>query len=193
MEPGDWQTVQNDESLSIEVPATFWVDGESPILISVRRKSGDPLGAAPQFAKVSLKLDINEYVTGQSWHGLKKLSLENGGDQDVVSEGLAWQLERLASGTHGYGYQAGHFAWVHLFINGVDTSVYVHVEQRDKRFLENRGVFVEGLTWLYKVSDVNGLDLKVGGPQESPTVEALCYEPFGGNQPCPQPDLADDD
>ena len=37
-----------------------------------------PLTEAPGFTKVSLKLDINEYVIGQSWHGLRKLSLENG-------------------------------------------------------------------------------------------------------------------
>ena len=125
-------------SLSIEVPAFFYEEGGTPILVSVRRKSGDPLGEAPGFTKVSLKIDINDFVNGQSWHGLKKLSLENGDDNDVVSEGMAWQLERLASGTQGYGYPVGYFAWVTLFINGVDTGVYVNVEQPDKRFLENR-------------------------------------------------------
>ncbi len=190
MDPDDWATVQTDETLDIELPAWFWADGEDPILISVRRKSGDPLTEAPGFIKVSLKLDINEYVIGQSWHGLKKLSLENGDDQDVVSEGLAWQIERLASGTQGYGYQAGHFAWVDLLINGVDTGVYVNVEQRDKRFLENRDLYTEGETWLYKKGDLGPAELVVGGPQDSPTTEALCFLPFNTESPCtPDPDL----
>lgn len=190
MDPSDWATVQGDETLDIEVPAMFWADGDTPILISVRRKSGDPLTADPGFVKVSLKLDINEYVVGQSWHGLKKLSLENGDDQDVVSEGLAWQIERMASGTQGYGYAVGHAAWVRLMINSIDTGVYVNVEQVDKRFLENRGLYVEGETWLYKVGDIGGLELEAGGPQDSPTVEALCYQPFDKDGSCPQPDLA---
>lgn len=189
--PSDWATVQNDASLSIEVPAYFHEAGETPILVSVRRKSGDPLDAVPGFTKVSLKIDINAFVTGQGWHGLKKLSLENGDDNDVVAEGMAWQLERLASGTQGYGYPVGHFAWVRLFINGVDTGVYVNVEQPDKRFLENRGLYVQGQTWLYKVSEVNGtLEPREGGPQDSPTVEALCYAPFANDPWCPTPDLA---
>ncbi|MCH7700516.1 MAG: lamin tail domain-containing protein [Planctomycetes bacterium] len=192
MDNADWQTIQNDESLSIEVPADFWADGEEPILISVRRKSADPLTEGQGYIKVSLKLDINEYVTGQDWHDLKKLSLENGDDEDVVSEGLAWQIERLASGTQGYGYSAGYTAWVRLVINGVYTGVYVNVEQRDKRFLENRGLYTEGETWLYKVSDVGQQELKVGGPEDSPTVEALCYLPFDPDETCPPPDLAED-
>lgn len=192
MDGADWQTIQNDESLSIEVPANFWMEGEQPILISVRRKSGDPLTEAQGFTKVSLKLDINEFVAGQDWHDLKKLSLENGDDEDVVTEGLAWQIERLASGTQGYGYAAGHASWIRLIINGVDTGVYVSVEQRDKRFLENRDLYTEGQTWLYKVSDVGQQELKVGPPPDSPTVDALCYLPFNPDADCAQRDLAVD-
>lgn len=79
-----------------------------------------------------------------------------------------------------------------LVINGVDTGVYVNVEQRDKRFRDNRDLYTEGDTWLYKVSDVGSQELKVGGPEDSPTVEALCYSPFDQDESCPQPDLAED-
>ncbi len=188
---GDWSTIQNDSSFSIEVPAQFWLDGESPILISVRRKSDPALTSAPGFDKVSLSLDINDLVPGQSWHDLKKLSLENGGDSNVISEGFAWQMVRLAGTTQGFGYSAGYASWVRLIINGVDTGVYVSAEKRDKRFLKNRGLFVEGSTWLYEVEDQNGKLIKqVGGLQDSPTVEQLCYSPFKLSSPCSTPDLA---
>ena len=195
LDPGDWATVQNDdpydEQPQIEVPAMFWADGETPMLVSVRRKPGDALHNGTPFKKVSLKIDINDFVVGQAWHGLKKISLENGDDQDVVSEGLAWQVERLASGTQGYGYHAGHFAWVRLFVNKVYVGVYVNVEQRDKRFLENRVLFIDGQTWLYKKGELGSPDLRVGGPQDSPASEALCFSPFNTKSPCtPQPDLA---
>ncbi len=180
MDDADWQTIQDDETLSIEVEAMFWTDGEDPILVSVRRKSADPLMEAPDYTKVSLKIDINEYVSGQEWHDLKKLSLENGDDQDVVSEGLAWYLHRVASGPEGYDYEypAALASWVVLYINDVNTGVYVSVEQRDKRFLQNRGLYTEDETWLYKVGDIGDMEMKVGGPEDSPTVQALCYEPF---------------
>ncbi|MCI0637165.1 MAG: CotH kinase family protein, partial [Actinobacteria bacterium] len=149
MAPTDWTTVQNDTSFSVEVPAQFWADGEAPILVSVRRKSDAALTAAPGFAKVSLRVDINEFVLGQDWRELKKLSLENGADSSPLSEGFAWGIHRLASGTLGYGYDAARAAWVRLLINGIDTGVYVSDEIRDKRLLENRALYVEGQTWLY--------------------------------------------
>jgi hypothetical protein len=36
--PGDWSIVQNDETFDVEVPALFWMEEDSPIQISVRRK-----------------------------------------------------------------------------------------------------------------------------------------------------------
>jgi hypothetical protein len=191
MTGADWNTVQNDTSFSVEVPAQFWADGEAPILVSVRRKSDKALTAAAGFKKVSLRVDINEYVLGQDWRELKKLSLENGGDSSPVSEGFAWAIHRLASGVLGYGYDAARSAWVRVFINGVDTGVYLSAEMRDKRLLENRNLWVDGQTWLYEVEDVSGGEiLHEGGPQPSPTLEALCYTPFQAVPTCPRPDLS---
>src|SRR5687768_12016055 len=90
MSDQDWQTIQHDGTFDIEVPTLLWLDGEQPILVAIRRKSADPLTAAPGYDKVSYKIDINELVSGQNWHGLRAVSLDNGDDQDVVSEGLAW-------------------------------------------------------------------------------------------------------
>ena len=174
----DWSIIQNDETFDIEVPAMFWMNDDDPIQISVRRKSADPLNSGSGYTKISLKLDINEFVTGQKWYGLKKLSLENGDDQDVVSEGLGWYFHRVASGSDGYAYNSGLASWVRLIINDVYTGVYLSVEQRDKKFLENRGLYIEDDTWLYKVSDIGSADLKVGGPENSPTYNLLCFQPF---------------
>jgi hypothetical protein len=185
----DWQTIQNDETFDIEVPTMLWLDGEEPILVSIRRKSADPLNNAPNYSKASYKIDINELVSGQNWHGLRAVSLDNGDDQDVVSEGLAWYLHRLAAGPEGYGYNAGYASWVRLVINGIDTGVYVNAEQRDKRFLENRGLWVEDQTWLYEVEDLQGFELDEG-EGDSPTFITLCYSPFASPSSCPTPDPA---
>lgn len=173
MSDTDWEIVKNDDTLNIEVPAMFWSDGEEPILISVRRKSGDALGN-----KVSLKLDINEYVS-QKWNGIKKLSLENGDDVDVVAEGFAWHLNRVAAIASNSGYNPGLAAWVTLYVNGQYLGVYLNVEQPDKTFLKNRGLYTKNETWLYKAGDVGAsYNLKVGD-LDSPTATELCYAPFG--------------
>lgn len=184
----DWNTVQHDTSNEIEVPATFWLQGEAPILVSVRKKSSDALDAGTGFLKVSLKIDINELVSGQVWHDLKKLSLENGDDEDVLTEGLAWNLHRMAASPQGYSYSAALANWATLTINGVYTGVYVNVEQRDKTMLQNRGLWVGDETWLYKIDDIYTTELDEGSGA-SPAYQTLCYDPFQRPDPdCPTPD-----
>ncbi|MDH3980942.1 MAG: CotH kinase family protein, partial [Gammaproteobacteria bacterium] len=76
-------------------------------------------------------------------------------------------------------YNPGLAAWVKLYVNGEYLGVYINVEQPDKQFLKNRGIYDKDDTWLYKAGDVGAnYDLKVGDP-DSPTTTALCYSPFG--------------
>lgn len=126
----DWDTIRHDTTNEIEVPAWFWADGETPILVSVRRKSSRALPSEANPIKIGLKIDINELVDGQKWRDLTKVSLENGADSGVVQEGLAWNLHRLASGS--YGYQAALASWIQLRVNGQLIGVFVNAEQRDK-------------------------------------------------------------
>ncbi|MBW8041521.1 MAG: hypothetical protein FVQ85_16205 [Planctomycetes bacterium] len=194
--PSDWDVIRYDMTFNIEVPALFWADGEedNKLYVSVRRKSGDALPSETDPYKISLKVDINEYITGQKWHSLNKLSLENGDDQDVVAEGLACNLHRMASAPEGYGYDAWRGNWVKVYVNGVYRGVYVNVEQINKQFLRNRDLYVKDQVWLYKQEGQTDFLLKVGDALNpaSPAVLALCYEPFGSKkysgQLCPTPD-----
>jgi hypothetical protein len=43
LEPADWDVIRFDTTNEIEVPAMFWADDETPILVSVRRKSSRAL------------------------------------------------------------------------------------------------------------------------------------------------------
>lgn len=191
----DWDTIRFDLTFDVEVPASFWAAGETPILVSVRRKSSVALPSEVDPVKVGLKIDINEYVD-QVWHGVKKLSLENGGDGSVVTEGFAWMLHRRAAHLVEYGYRPGLAHWVELHIglsddgseDDVSVGVYTDVEQLEKQFLVNRGLFAGDATWLYEVDDIGGWALEVGDPH-SPTFETLCYEPFEAAS-CAAPDAA---
>ncbi len=211
----NWETVRHDLSFDIEVPSLLSANGEAPVLVSVRRKSATAFPDESDPQKVALKIDINEYavkdaagnivcaddhgfvapVCVKTWHDLKKLSLESGDDNNVVTEGIAWYLHRLASET--LDYTPGLAAWIELYITLTDENgdsidgqtfyngVFVNVEQHDKQFLKNHGLWAgSDATWLTKVSDVYSPSIKeapedeFGDPIESPTARALNFRPF---------------
>ena len=74
-------------------------------------------------------------------------------------------------------------------VNGDDQGIYVNVEQPNKQFLKNRGLYTADQTWLYKQSGAVP-ELQVGVP-DSPTFNTLNYSPFvAGPNPPPPPDDA---
>jgi len=195
IDPLDWDTIRHDVTNEIEVPAQFWAENEAPMLVSIRRKSSRALPSEANPLKVGLKVDINELVAGQLWHGLNKLSLENAGDVSALHEGMAWQVHQLAAAAGFYGPEQypALANWVKVIVNGEYLGVYSNVEQRDTQFLRNRGIRVSGKTWLYEIDDIDGWALESGDPH-SPTFLALCYSPFAaagkgkkGAAPCSTP------
>jgi hypothetical protein len=173
---GSWGSVVSDNDFDNPQNALLWTEEESPIQVTVKRKSDPAIGQ-----KVSVKVDINARVPGQTWHGVKKLSLENGAEGGLVKEGFAWHMHRLASEAGLYNYPAAHAAWVRLVVDGQLIGAYTSVEERDEQMLENRGMWKENATWLYK-NDPN--PVLEAGSGDSPGFDHLCYAPFGG---CPQP------
>lgn len=188
----DYDTIQADETFDIEVPAEFWLDNVEPNPgswnIRIRRKSATPIGE-----KISYRIKFDSKIGAGSarWMNLKSLSLENGDDNDVVSEGLAWLLHRQAWNTN---YQPGLAAWVTLTMHVVGAEdamdirpqgVYVNVELPDKRFLQNRGLWTSNsVSWLYKQDDIGLPELKewpldsTAPESDSPAYLALAYSPF---------------
>lgn len=211
--PDDFDVIRADTTYDIEVPAYFWVENEAPIVVSIRRKSASAIpNELAADKKVSFKIDINEYhddpegvdicvgIVGinsgcvSKWKGVKKLSLENGDDQDVVQEGVAWYLHRLAAESE-LAYYAGMASWVKLYINGQYQGVYVNVEQPDKQFLKNRQIWkLDGDTWLYKMSDIDSPTVKEGVEDEfgveidSPLAQEFCFAPFKKKRKCETPE-----
>jgi len=178
----DWDRVRFDQPSQSEswIPqvaqAWFRGEGETPIRVAVRRKgeSDIPLPDASDPRKVSLKIDINEVVPGQTWHDLKKLSLENGSSAPL-REGFAWIVHRQAAPL--YGYPAAYSGWVRLFINGEEAGLFTSTEQRDETFLRNHDLFSPTCTWLYKVDGTTALEV---GVSNSPAYLNLQFLPFNG-------------
>lgn len=191
MDDNDWDTIRRDQTNSIEVPAQFYADGETPIAVTVRRKSSRALPSESNPVKIGMKVKT---VSG-NWHGVTTLSLENGGDGGPVEEGMAWQLHELASidGFYGAGYHPALASWVKVYLNGDYIGVYVHAEQRNKQFLRNRYGSTAG-KWFYEIDGATTWALEAGDPH-SPTWDALCFAPFNqsiingrkATGACPQP------
>jgi hypothetical protein len=196
IETQDWDRVRFDQPSQSEdwVPevaeAWLWGEGETPIRVIVRRKgeSDIPLPSSEDPRKVSLKIDINELVPSQRWHGLRKLSLENGSTAPL-REGFAWFVHRQAEPL--YGYPAALSGWIRLFINGEEVGVFTSTEQRDETFLRNHDLYSPTCSWLYKIDGGNFLEV---GISNSPAFLNLQFAPFisgpgGGKKPPPGPDF----
>gem|GEM_PF-3370903 len=191
--PADWDTIRFDTTNTILVPGSLTIDGGAPMSVSVRRKSSRALPSEADPQKVGLKIDL---PSGNPY-GVSKLSLENGGDVSPVAEGLAWALHQVATGIGLYSadHDPGIAAWVTMSVNGENLGVFTSVEQRNKKFLSNRGWTVDDPTWLYEGDDTTAPVLEQGPAvgsdgfvPQSPTFDELCYPPFMPATPsCPTP------
>ena len=101
----------------------------------------------------------------QEWHTLRKISLENGGEGDLIEEGLAWILMARAGAITRNG------TWVKVHVNGSFVGVYTRVEQVDKAFLRHH--LNEDEWFLYKELEQRTREL-----ESDPFASALCYTPF---------------
>ena len=127
---------------------------------------------------------MNELVAGQRYHGLRKLSLENGVSEgsnedgaearDYLAEYLGWRLMQRA------GVLSSRAAFARVHVNGELLGVYINVEQVDKRFLESR--LGDDSGWLYKKSGGAGDGLKTHESDglENPYDDYFCFWRSGG-------------
>ena len=80
--------------------------------------------------KPKLKIDFNQYVEDQRFHGLETLSLNNSVvDCSYLKEPMAYRVMRDA------GIIASRTSWARVTINGATYGLYVLVETPDDRFL----------------------------------------------------------
>jgi hypothetical protein len=178
MAGGDFQAMLADQTNSIYFPAQLACGDQAPITVGIRRKRSGGM------VKVGLKIDVNQIVDGQSYYGLRKLSLENGVSEgstedgasarDYLAEYLSWRLMQRA------GVISSRAAFARVHVNGELLGVYVNVEQVDKRFLESR--LGDDSGWLYKKSgsEDDGLKTHETDGLEDPYDDYFCFWINGG-------------
>lgn len=121
--------------------------------IAIRTKGGSSLRSVSQSTseRYSFKLDINEYVDGQKFFGLKKFTLQNSyNDPSYMREVIAYEL------LDEMGVATPKNSYVNFYVNGELFGLYLMVEAIDGEFLENN--FANSNGDLYK-PDGTGSDL----------------------------------
>ncbi|HTM22378.1 MAG TPA: CotH kinase family protein [Kofleriaceae bacterium] len=183
MSAGDWQTVQNDCTFLQYVPAQLSCGDGPAIQVGVRHKrSGGTM-------KPGLKIDINQYVAGQEFYGLRKLDWENGVGSAVdgcgsdgsssgamLSEYLGWRLHVRS------GEMTSRAAFVTVTVNGDDLGAFLSVEQVDKPFVGKRLGDASGWIWKFSGSPGDGQQTNLG--VDDPYDDYFCFFAKNG---CPMP------
>jgi len=165
----DWQDII-DNALDEEYhSASLTYKGVTLENIAIRTKGNSSLrsiyfGGSERF---SFKIDINEYVDGQKFLGLKKFTLHNSfNDPSYMRETIAYDL------LNEMGVITPQHSYVNFYINGQLHGLYLMVEAIDSEFLENNFTNPEGdlykpdgigsdLSWIdADFNSYSGVDLK---------------------------------
>ncbi len=118
------------------------IDGTILDSIGVRMRGKSSFRHASEFKK-PFKVDLNEFVRGQDYDGMKKFNLHNGScDPSQLRDFIAYDVLRTA------GVKTPRVAHARVSINGQYWGLYSIIEQIDKTFVTNN--FSNGKGNLYK-------------------------------------------
>ena len=149
----NWQDILDnplDEEYH-ETAITF--NGVTLDSVAIRTKGGSSLSSVANSSsdRYSFKVDINEYVSGQKFFGLKKFTLQNSfNDPSYMREVIAYDL------MDEMGVPTPEHAYVNFYVNGELFGLYLMVEAIDGEFVEKH--FANSNGDLYK-PDGTGSDL----------------------------------
>ena len=111
------------------IPATFEFNSEMYDSVGVRFKGNASMANYPSNKK-PFKIKFNEYIEGQEFYGLSKLSLSNEYlDPSFLREKFMFEV------INKY-IPSSRANFIKLFINGDYWGLYTNVEQVDQRFIE---------------------------------------------------------
>ena len=130
----NWQDILNNPLDEEYHDASITFNGVTLDSVAIRTKGGSSLRSVSQSTsdRYSFKIDINEYVDGQKFFGLKKFTLQNSfNDPSYMREVIAYDLMREM------GVPAPEHAYVNVYVNGELFGFYLMVEVIDGEFLEN--------------------------------------------------------
>ena len=163
MEPADWDQLRNqiktrhsqygrEDCRDAPAPnpytwfaATVTIDGEEVPVTGVRKKGN--LGSQSTLIP-SMKLRFDEFVDGQSFHGLNRLALNNSkADPSYARPCLGYGMFAAA------GIAAPRCTYAHVVVNGQDLGPYVVIDEVHSQFLARHFERADGNLYEGTASD----------------------------------------
>lgn len=164
-DPGEYQPAE----------FTLRVDGvpQEPADVGIRLKGG--FGSFRPFGggKAAFKVKFNEFVKGQTFFGLKKLTLNNMvQDPSMIHEVLAYEAFRAV------GVAAPRTGYAFVRVNEADYGIYLNVEALDSialaRWFDSTGHLYEGAYGVDAApADVGAFEVDEGDDEDLQDLEAL--------------------
>ncbi len=149
----NWQDILDNPLDEEYQEAAITFNGVTLDSVAIRTKGGSSLRSVANSSsdRYSFKVDINEYVSGQKFFGLKKFTLQNSfNDPSYMREVIAYEL------MDEMGVPTPEHAYVNFYVNGELFGLYLMVEAVDGEFVEKH--FTNSNGDLYK-PDGTGSDL----------------------------------
>ena len=188
----DWNDLLANAINKTKYHADIEIDGEVTKDVSFAAKGNSSLffvAAEPDSSRYSFRINFGKFTKGQTFHGLKSLSLNNSFcDATYMRDHLGYEMFRQL------GVPAPLSSYVWLTVNGEDRGLYLAVEDENESFLNReyggKGVIYKpesgdlGLT-LDKIEDIkkNGLPM-TADPHGSDLV-------YTDDDPASYPDIFD--
>jgi spore coat protein CotH len=185
MEEEDWSFCQTNAFEEQYVPADFWFEDELIPLIGVRPKGNSSLGQAVgwESQRLPLCVDFNLFNRARTFHGVKKVFLNNGwSDPTLIREVIAYEIFAAMD------IPTPRSTIIDLWVNDTHLGVYTMTEMVDQTFLQRH--FADASGNLYKPELIAArLDwtekdttkqFSIPGTPEPPRHNPVLYTNLGG-------------
>lgn len=160
----DWdgflETCENEQYSQCNVV----IDGEAVKNVGIRAKGNTSLSTVKSMDsdRYSFKIEFDQYNSGQSYHGLDKLCLNNIiQDNTYMKDYLSYTLMK------NFGVNTPLCSYVYITVNGEDWGLYLAVEGVEDSFLQRN--YGSDYGELYKPDSMNfanggesGMDFSMG-------------------------------
>ncbi|GAA0702071.1 CotH kinase family protein [Paraclostridium ghonii] len=153
----DWKWLLENATKEEYKSADITINGEIFNNVGIRPKGNSSLTSVANDSttdRYSIKIDFGQYVDGQTYHGIRKLALNNNiSDTTYMKEAISYDIYNFL------GISTPEYSYTDIKINGSDWGLYLGVEVIDERFIEKNYGEVDGN--LYKPETMN-----IGGKKD---------------------------
>ncbi|WP_332843350.1 CotH kinase family protein [Paraclostridium sp. AKS73] len=130
----DWEWLLENATKEEYKSADVTINGEAFNNVGIRPKGNSSLTSVANDSttdRYSIKIDFGQYVDGQTYHGIRKLALNNNiSDATYMKEAISYDIYNLL------GIATPEYSYTDIKINGSDWGLYLGVEVIDERFIE---------------------------------------------------------